>query len=169
MARNFVQRFNYRYGNVFPEPVAYNFNEKLVKIPALDGTGKMGKSEGNGIFLIDDEKEYVQKQIKDDKTIVSINQLVRFVHIVNIKDEKDKNKNKKTKDKKTKRQKDEKTKRQKDKKGKRQKDKKTKRQKDKKTKRQKDKKTKRQKDNGKMGQKDKYSTKSATMRYVVQV
>ena len=50
------------------------------------------KSSSSDLFLNDDEKEYVQKQIKDDKTIVSINQLVRFVHIVNIKDEKDKNK-----------------------------------------------------------------------------
>ena len=50
------------------------------------------KSSSSNLFLNDDEKEYIQKQIKDDKTIVSINQLVRFVHIVNIKDEKDKNK-----------------------------------------------------------------------------
>jgi tryptophanyl-tRNA synthetase len=42
------------YGvNYFPEPDAYNFGKKLLKIPGLDGTGKMGKSEGNGIFLAD--------------------------------------------------------------------------------------------------------------------
>ena len=39
--------------NYFPEPDAYNFGEQLVKIPGLDGSGKMGKSEGNGIFLSD--------------------------------------------------------------------------------------------------------------------
>ena len=33
-----------------------------------------------------------KKKIKNDKEIISINQLGRFVHIVNIKDEKDKNK-----------------------------------------------------------------------------
>ena len=50
------------------------------------------KSSSSDLFLNDDEKEYVQKQIKDDKTIVSINQLGRFVHVVNIKNEKDTNK-----------------------------------------------------------------------------
>jgi len=34
---------------IFPEPVAYNFGEELVKIPGLDGSGKMGKSEGEGM------------------------------------------------------------------------------------------------------------------------
>ena len=50
------------------------------------------KSSSSDLFLNDDEKEYVQKQVKKDKEIVSINQLGRFVHVVNIKDEKDKNK-----------------------------------------------------------------------------
>ena len=69
MARNFVQRFNYRYGNVFPEPVAYNFNEKLVKVPALDGTGKMSKSENemSTIFLADDDATIIKK-VKKIKT-----------------------------------------------------------------------------------------------------
>ena len=39
--------------NYFPEPDAYNFGQQLVKIPGLDGSGKMGKSEGNGVFLAD--------------------------------------------------------------------------------------------------------------------
>ncbi|CAG2180042.1 unnamed protein product, partial [Oppiella nova] len=38
MARNFVNRFNYRYGNVFPEPVAFNYSDQLIKVPSLDGT-----------------------------------------------------------------------------------------------------------------------------------
>jgi tryptophanyl-tRNA synthetase len=40
----------------FPIPQAYNFGNELVKVPGLDGSGKMGKSEseGNAIFLIDD-------------------------------------------------------------------------------------------------------------------
>jgi tryptophanyl-tRNA synthetase len=45
MARNFVNRFNHRYGDVFPEPSAFNFGEALIKIPSLDGAGKMSKSE----------------------------------------------------------------------------------------------------------------------------
>jgi tryptophanyl-tRNA synthetase len=54
MTRRFARRFNTMYGvNYFPEPDAYNFGKKLLKIPGLDGTGKMGKSEGNGIFLAD--------------------------------------------------------------------------------------------------------------------
>lgn len=56
MARNFVNRFNHLYEiDYFPEPTAYNFGEALVKVPGLDGTGKMGKSEGEGnaVFLTD--------------------------------------------------------------------------------------------------------------------
>ena len=47
MTRTFARRFNHIYKTeYFPEPQAYNFGENLVKIPGLDGTGKMGKSEG---------------------------------------------------------------------------------------------------------------------------
>ena len=54
MTRRFARRFNMIYDvNYFPEPDAYNFGNELIKIPGLDGTGKMGKSEGNGIFLAD--------------------------------------------------------------------------------------------------------------------
>jgi tryptophanyl-tRNA synthetase len=45
MARNFAQRFNFRYSEVFPEPQAFNYGSELVKIPSLDGAGKMSKSE----------------------------------------------------------------------------------------------------------------------------
>jgi tryptophanyl-tRNA synthetase len=56
MARKFARRFNNMYSvEYFKEPVAYNFGKELIKIPGLDGTGKMGKSEGNGLFLADDE------------------------------------------------------------------------------------------------------------------
>jgi tryptophanyl-tRNA synthetase len=57
MARNFVNRFNHFYGvDVFPEPYPFNFGEALVKVPGLDGSGKMGKSEGGGnaIYLSED-------------------------------------------------------------------------------------------------------------------
>lgn len=65
MTRRFARRFNTMYGvNYFPEPDAYNFGEKLVKIPGLDGSGKMGKSEGNGIFLADSPDEIRKKVMK---------------------------------------------------------------------------------------------------------
>jgi tryptophanyl-tRNA synthetase len=52
ITRKLARRFNNMYGSeCFPEPEAYNFGEKLVKIPGLDGSGKMGKSEGNAIYL----------------------------------------------------------------------------------------------------------------------
>jgi len=65
MTRTFANRFNRMYNvEYFPEPVAYNFGEKLVKIPGLDGTGKMGKSEGNGVFLADDPDTIRKKVMK---------------------------------------------------------------------------------------------------------
>jgi tryptophanyl-tRNA synthetase len=39
----------------FKEPESFHFNAKAVKVPGLDGSGKMGKSEGNAIYLCDDE------------------------------------------------------------------------------------------------------------------
>jgi tryptophanyl-tRNA synthetase len=65
MTRRFARRFNMMYDiNYFPEPDAYNFGKELVKIPGLDGTGKMGKSEGNGIFLADTPKEISKKVMR---------------------------------------------------------------------------------------------------------
>lgn len=65
MARNFVNRFNNMYKvDFFPEPFAYNFGEELIKIPGLDGSTKMGKSEGeaNAIYFVDDPK-VIRKKI----------------------------------------------------------------------------------------------------------
>jgi tryptophanyl-tRNA synthetase len=65
MTRRFARRFNTMYGvDYFPEPDAYNFGKQLIKIPGLDGTGKMGKSEGNGIFLADDPKDIRKKVMR---------------------------------------------------------------------------------------------------------
>jgi len=64
MTRKFARRFNNFYGvDYFKEPVAYNFGDELVKIPGLDGSGKMGKSEGNAIYLSDSPKE-IEKKVK---------------------------------------------------------------------------------------------------------
>jgi tryptophanyl-tRNA synthetase len=65
MTRTFARRFNRMYNHeYFPEPIAYNFGENLVKIPGLDGSGKMGKSEGEGnaIFLAD-PPEMIRKKV----------------------------------------------------------------------------------------------------------
>ena len=70
MTRTFAQRFNNMYkSEVFPLPQAFNFGGELVKIPGLNGTGKMGKSEGEGnaIFL-NDEPEVLRKKIMRAKT-----------------------------------------------------------------------------------------------------
>ena len=57
MTRKFAKRFNSMYKvDYFPEPEAYNFGQQLIKIPGLDGSGKMGKSEGNAVYLVDDPK-----------------------------------------------------------------------------------------------------------------
>lgn len=65
VARVLARRFNTLYNTeVFPEPQAFNFGSDLVKVPGLDGSGKMGKSEGNGIYLCDDEKSIRKKVMR---------------------------------------------------------------------------------------------------------
>lgn len=65
MARKFARRFNHIYGvELFPEPQSFSFGKEALKIPGLDGSGKMGKSEGNAIYLIDDEKTIKNKVMK---------------------------------------------------------------------------------------------------------
>jgi tryptophanyl-tRNA synthetase len=64
MTRNYAKRFNHKYGvEYFKEPTAYLSSRELIKIPGLDGSGKMGKSEGNAIYLIDDPKT-IEKKVK---------------------------------------------------------------------------------------------------------
>ena len=64
MTRRSARRFNHFYDvEYFKEPVAYNFGKELVKIPGLDGSGKMGKSEGNAIYLSDTPKD-IEKKVK---------------------------------------------------------------------------------------------------------
>ena len=69
MARNFAQRFNHRYGDVFPEPYAFNYGENLVKIMGLDGDGKMSKSENqNATLYLADDDDTIRKKIMKAKT-----------------------------------------------------------------------------------------------------
>ena len=66
MARNFAQRFNHRYGNVLPEPHAFNYSDELIKILSLDGIGKMSKSENqmNTLYLADTNEMLLKKIMK---------------------------------------------------------------------------------------------------------
>lgn len=79
MTRNFGNRFNRLYGNnYFPEPYAFSYSKNLIKIPGLDGGGKMGKSEGenNAIYLSDspdDIRKKVRKAVTDSGSISNNN------------------------------------------------------------------------------------------------
>ena len=65
LTRRFARRFNNIYGvEMFPEPASYNFGSESIKVPGLDGSGKMGKSEGNCIYLIDEDKPLRKKVMK---------------------------------------------------------------------------------------------------------
>ena len=69
MARTFANRFNHRYGEVFVEPQAFNYNEKLIKVPALDGSGKMSKSINQlATLYLADSDELILKKIMKAKT-----------------------------------------------------------------------------------------------------
>lgn len=69
IARNYVNRFNHRYGEVFPEPYAFNFGRELVKVASLDGTGKMSKSENQmaTLYLADDD-DTIRNKLRKAKT-----------------------------------------------------------------------------------------------------
>ena len=68
-ARNFANRFNIRYGEVFPEPYAFNFGEALARVPSLDGAGKMSKSENqNATLYLADSDEDIRRKIMKAKT-----------------------------------------------------------------------------------------------------
>jgi tryptophanyl-tRNA synthetase len=59
VTRELARRFNYLYGEVFPEPDAL-----IGEVPTLmgtDGSGKMSKSRGNAILLADDPETVRQK------------------------------------------------------------------------------------------------------------
>jgi tryptophanyl-tRNA synthetase len=63
MTRKFAKRFNNMYGvDYFPLPEPFNFGKELLKVPGLDGTGKMGKTAGNGIYLAD-QPDAIRKKV----------------------------------------------------------------------------------------------------------
>ncbi|MEO6683496.1 MAG: tryptophan--tRNA ligase [Ginsengibacter sp.] len=69
IARTYANRFNHRYGEVFPEPYAFNFNSELVKVPSLDGAGKMSKSVNElATLYLADEDDVIRKKVMRAKT-----------------------------------------------------------------------------------------------------
>lgn len=72
ITRNLANRFNFHTGsNFFPEPHGFNYGNQLLKVPSLDNSGKMSKSEGSeaaSIFLLDDDaliRKKVMKAVSD--------------------------------------------------------------------------------------------------------
>ncbi len=65
MARTFASRFNRMYeSDIFPEPHAFNYGTELIKIPGLQGGGKMSKSDGDGnVINLTDSPELIRKKI----------------------------------------------------------------------------------------------------------
>lgn len=65
MARTFGNRFNRMYDKeIFPEPYAFNFGEELIKVPGLQGGGKMSKSDGDGnVINLVDSPEVIRKKM----------------------------------------------------------------------------------------------------------
>ncbi|MFV9507198.1 MAG: tryptophan--tRNA ligase [Oscillochloridaceae bacterium umkhey_bin13] len=59
ITREIARRFNFLYGEVFPEPDA--LVPEVGTLPGTDGQGKMSKSAGNAIFLSDDPQTVAQK------------------------------------------------------------------------------------------------------------
>jgi tryptophanyl-tRNA synthetase len=66
MARKFAGRFNRMYNyELFPIPRPFTFDGgDMIKVPGLDGSGKMGKSEGNAINLCEDPKSIRKKVMR---------------------------------------------------------------------------------------------------------
>lgn len=65
MTRTFAKRFNRLYKvDYFPEPVAYNFGQNLIKIPGLDGSLKMSKSDNdNSCIFLADTADIIRKKV----------------------------------------------------------------------------------------------------------
>ena len=70
MTRDFAERFNKMYKtDYFPLPVGFNFGDDLIKIPSLDGNGKMSKSYGEqATIYLTDEPSVLKKKIMRAKT-----------------------------------------------------------------------------------------------------
>lgn len=65
MTRDIAQKFNNAFDTALIMPQAREFS--AIRVPGLDGSGKMGKSDGNTIDLIEDPKSIIKK-VKSAKT-----------------------------------------------------------------------------------------------------
>jgi len=65
MTRTFGNRFNRLYKvDYFKEAFAFSYSDRLVKIPGLDGKGKMGKSNGEASCVyLSDPPEAIRKKV----------------------------------------------------------------------------------------------------------
>ncbi len=52
LSREIARRFNHTYGDTFPEPRAV-LSQEALRVPGVDGQGKMSKSKGNTIGLFE--------------------------------------------------------------------------------------------------------------------
>lgn len=70
MTRDYAERFNKMYKTgYFPMPTAFNFGDDLIKVPSLDGNGKMSKSYGEkATVYLTDEPNVLKKKIMSAKT-----------------------------------------------------------------------------------------------------
>lgn len=70
MARNFANRFNNRYGHLFPEPEVFSsYGSQPMKIGSLDGEGKMSKSKNElSTLYLADTDEVIRKKVMKAKT-----------------------------------------------------------------------------------------------------
>lgn len=68
MTRNIAARFNHQYGKVFPIPKA--LEERAIRVPGIDGSGKMGKSDNNTIDLRD-TPDVITRKIKGAVTDIT--------------------------------------------------------------------------------------------------
>jgi tryptophanyl-tRNA synthetase len=62
LSREIARRFNQLYGEVFPEPEALVGD--VLALVGIDGKGKMSKSAGNAILLMDDEQTVSRKVVR---------------------------------------------------------------------------------------------------------
>lgn len=69
MCREFASSMNNKFGTSLPSPVNYEFEgQEAVRLPGLDGSGKMGKSSGGKPINLISEPDSIRKQIKKAKT-----------------------------------------------------------------------------------------------------
>ncbi len=61
MAADIAQRFNARFGETLKVPASVP--RSALRLPGLDGAAKMGKSEGNALYLLDDP-ETIRRKIR---------------------------------------------------------------------------------------------------------